>query len=345
MRTLLLLCFIAAALSATNLDFIQSRIVTELRSRSCPTQADSQSCLSANDFAHPQRNSKHVACLWCHSHDDESQASHCASLDTVRSGHKYKTGWVCDYHTPLVSSDHHHHNKKHHGLSVVSPVNVEDPYGGGGGGGGGMMMMGGKMGGKMMGGKMMGGKMMGGGGKMGMGMGKMGMGTGSSGKPKETMEPVDNSISGQVKNFMKNAPKPVQFLGGLAMGVLGTIPFQPTKVIAGVDAVENDVQNLFNKFTLSSGSGLANDVVLLANTIKDMTNLLKAAGAIEVAEKAAAVAAKADNPIGWVIGAGELALNGVNIYQDFSAALDAYHQGNYFEVGKKVGDIISILAE
>jgi hypothetical protein len=228
----------------------------------------------------------------------------------------------------LVSSAHHHH-KKHHGLSVT----VEDPYGGGGGKmGGGMMGGGGKMGGGMGGGKMMGGS------------GKMGMGTGS-GKPKEPMEPVDNSISGQVKNFMNNAPKPVQFLGGLAMGVLGTIPFQPTKVIAGVDAVETDVQNLFNKFSLSSGSGLANDVVMLANTVKDMTNLLKAAGAIEVAEKAAAVAAKADNPIGWVIGAGELALNGVNIYQDFSGALDAYHKGNYFEVGKKVGDIISILAE
>jgi len=208
----------------------------------------------------------------------------------------------------------------------------------GGGKMGGGMMGGGKMGGgMMMGGKMGGGKMMG---------GKMGMGTGSgksSGKPKE-MEPVDNSISGQIKNFMNNAPKPVQFLGGLAMGVLGTIPFQPTKVIAGVDAVENDVQNLFNKFTLSSGSGLANDVVLVANTVKDMASLLQAAGATEVAEKAAEVAAKADNPIGWVIGAGELALNGVNVYQDFAGALDAYHKGNYFEVGKKVGDVISILA-
>jgi len=224
---------------------------------------------------------------------------------------------------PVVNSNHHHH-KKHHGLSVVT----EDPYGGSSG----------KMGGGMMGG----GKMMGGSGKMMGGSGKM---MGGSGKPKEMMMPPDNSVSGQIKNFLNNAPKPVQFLGGLAMGVLGTIPFQPTKVIAGVDAVENDVQNLFNKFSLSSGSGLANDVVMLANTVKDMTNLLKAAGAIEVAEKAAEVVAKADSPLGWIIGAGELALNGVNVYQDFSGALDAYNEDNYFECGKKVGDLISILAE
>jgi len=338
MRTLLLLCFVVAALSATNLETIQTRITSELRARSCPTMMDSESCIANNDFAHPQHNSKHVACLWCHSHDDDSQTSHCASLDTVRSGHKYKSGWVCDYHTPLVSSDHHHHHKHPHSLDVNSPITVEDPYGGSSKMGGGKMGGGSKMGGSKMGG---GAKM--GGSKMG-GSGKMGAGTGS-GKPKETTEPTDNSVSGQVKAFLSKAPKPVQFLGGLAMGVLGMIPFQPTKVIAGVDAVENDVQNLFSKFSLSSGSGLANDVVLLANTVKDMTNLLKAAGAIEVAEKAAEVAAKADSPIGWVIGAGELALNGVNVYQDFSGALEAYHQGNYFEVGKKVGDIISILAE
>jgi len=345
-----LLCFVVAALSASNLESIQSRIASELKARSCASQTSTQSCISANDFAHPQHNSEHIACLWCHSHDDETQAPHCASLDTVRYGHKYKTGWVCDYHTPLVSSDHHHHHKRPHGLAVdTSPVNVEDPYSGGGGkmmmGGGKMMMGGGKM--MMGGGKMMmgGGKMMMGGGKMMMGGGKMMMGDGSTGGKEMMMEPMDNSISGQVKNFLDHAPQPVQFLGGLAMGVLGSIPFQPTKVIAGVDAVENDVQNLFNKFTLSSGSGLANDVVLVANTVKDMASLLKAAGAVEVAEKAAEVAAKADSPLGWVIGAGELALNGVNVYQDFSAALDAYHQGNYFEVGKKIGDIISILAE
>jgi len=217
-----------------------------------------------------------------------------------------------------------------------APIDVEDPYSGG------SMMMGKMMMGKMMGKGMQGKMAMGTGNQHGKMMtgGKMGMGTGTaSGKPK------DNSISGTVADFIMNAPKPVQFLGGLAMGVLGSIPFSPTKTIAGVDAVQNDLQNLFRKFSLKSGSAVANDVVLLANTIKDFTGLLKSSGAIEVAEKAAKVAAKAESPIGWIIGAGELALNGVNVYQDFQAAIEAFHTGNLFECGKKVGDIISILAD
>jgi hypothetical protein len=184
---------------------------------------------------------------------------------------------------------------------------------------------------------MMGGKMM----NMGkMNMGKMGM---NMGKGKDMM-PMDNSISGQVANFMMNAPKPVQFLGGLAMGVLGSIPFQPTKVIAGINGVQGDLQDLMNKFSVSSGGAVANDVVMVANTVKDMAGLLQACGAPEVAEKAAAVAAKADNPIGWIVGAGELALNGVNVYQDVTAAVEAYRSGNNFEMGKRIGDMISILA-
>jgi len=212
----------------------------------------------------------------------------------------------------------------------VEPV-TEDPYGGSSG-----KMMSGKMGG-----------MMGGSGKNMMGSGKMNMGKDGAtgmGKGKEMMN-GNPTISDTVKDFVQNAPKPVQFLGGLAMGVLGSIPFSPTKIIAGVDSVTADVNNLMSKFSISSTSAVANDVTMVANTIKDMAGLLQAAGAPEIAEKAAAVAAKADNPIGWIIGAGELALNGVNVYQDFNAAITAYRNGDNFELGKRIGDIISILAE
>jgi len=291
--------------------------ILKSRTSSCSLNSDVNSCIAGNDFDHPQLDAKHVSCLWCHSHEDTSKTSHCASLDTVRSKHRYHSGWVCDYHTPLTS-----HFKKHHGLSV-EPV-TEDPYG--------AKMMGGKSSGKMTGGK----------GSM-MGMGKMTKGKdGSTGMAKEMGAPT---ISDTVKDFIANAPKPVQFLGGLAMGVLGAIPFSPTKVIAGVDAVQTDVNNLMSKFSISSTGAVANDVTMVANTIKDMAGLLQAAGAPEIAEKAAAVAAKADNPLGWVIGAGELALNGVNVYQDFNAAIKAYQGGDLFELGKRIGDIISILAE
>jgi len=289
------------------------------RAPSCSMHQEVDSCIAGNQFGSSSHQSQ-IGCLWCHSHEDQNKPSHCQSLDNVRSSHRYHSGWVCDYQPPM----HTHYRRHHHGLDVET-VN-EDPY---------MKGMSGKMmSGKMMSGKMMSGKMM---------SGKMMMG-----KPKEMMnktEPMDNSLSGTVKNFIQNAPKPVQFLGGLAMGVLGAIPFQPTKVIAGIDAVENDVQNLMNKFSISSASAAANDVVLIANTIKDMAGLLQAAGAVEVAEKAAEVAAKAESPIGWIVGAGELALNGVNVYQDFNAAIKAYKEGDMFELGKRIGDVISILAE
>jgi len=284
-------------------------------------RSEVNSCIVNNDFAHPQPHGHHVSCLWCHSHEDSSKTSHCQSLDNVRSMDKYHHGWVCDYLPPMTT----HFTRHHHGLDVDT-VNVEDPYS--------------KNMGKMNMGKMNMGKM-----NMGkMNMGKMNMGK-NMGKNDSMGEMMDNSLSGQVKNFIANAPKPVQFLGGLAMGVLGSIPFQPTKVIAGVDAVQNDVQNLMSKFSISSGSAVASDVIMVANTIKDMAGLLQAAGAPEVAEKAAEVAAKADNPIGWVIGAGEIALNGVNVYQDFNAAVTAYKGGDMFELGKRIGDLISILAE
>jgi len=254
-------------------------------------------------------------------------ASHCATLDNVRTSQMYQSDWVCDYQMPVS------YHGKHHGLSVdTSPLDVEDPYG--------SMKSGGKSGmmGKMMGNMGKGKDMMG----KGMMKDMMGKGKDMMGKGKDMMP--DNSISGQVKNFMQNAPKSVQFLGGLAMGVLGAIPFQPTKVIAGIDAVQNDINNLMSKFSIASAGAVGNDVLLVANTIKDMAGLLQAAGAPEVAEKAAAVVAKADNPIGWVIGAGELALNGVNVYQDFTAAINAYKTGDNFEMGKRIGDLISILA-
>jgi len=339
---LLFLCLIATVFAAPSLESVRGRF-SDLKTRSCIGHSDVNSCIGGNDFFHPKPHGNHVACLWCHSHATVASASHCATLDNVRTSQMYQSDWVCDYQMPV--SNH----GKHHGLSVdTSPLDVEDPYGMKSGGKSGMM---GKMMGKMMGdmmgkGKDMMGKgkdMMGKGtGMMGKGTGMMGKGTGMMGKGKDMMP--DNSISGQVKNFMQNAPKSVQFLGGLAMGVLGAIPFQPTKVIAGIDAVQNDINNLMSKFSVASAGALGNDVVLVATTIKDMAGLLQAAGAPEVAEKAAAVVAKADNPIGWVIGAGELALNGVNVYQDFTAALNAYKTGDNFEMGKRIGDLISILA-
>jgi len=313
MRTLLLLSVLAVVLGAPSLDGRNQPRFSALKSRTstCTLNTDVNSCIAGNDFDHPQLDSKHISCLWCHSHDDTSKPSHCTSLDTIRGNHRYHAGWVCDYHTPLTS-----HYKKHHGLSV-EPV-TEDPYGA----------------------------------KMNMPKPKPSPNTpkmntpkgkdASTGMHKEMGAPT---VSDTVKDFVANAPKPVQFLGGLAMGVLGSIPFSPTKIIAGVDSVQTDINNLMSKFSISSTGAVANDVTMVANTIKDMAGLLQAAGAPQIAEKAAAVVAKADNPLGWVIGAGELALNGVNVYQDFNAAIKAYQSGDNFELGKRIGDIISILAE
>jgi enoyl-[acyl-carrier-protein] reductase (NADH) len=48
-------------------------------------------------------------------------------------------------------------------------------------------------------------------------------------------------------------------------------------------------------------------------------------------------------PIGWLVEAGEIAWNSVNIYQDISSAVTNFQNQQYFDCGYDIGAIVYIL--
>jgi len=298
----------------------------------CMNITDVDSCVAVNDEVHPKRHSAHIHCMWCHSHDDSGMSSHCQSLTAIRGNPKTYRNWVCDHLYPSDTPRAHFQND----AGDDEPLTRNDPYG------------------KSSNGKNSSGKNSSGKNKNSSGKDKNSSSSdkskngGSDPKNQKMTNPgimpnTYTAYSGTVQEFVKQAPKPVQFLGGLAMGVLGMIPFQPTKIISDVDSVFNDIKSIAQNFS-PKPSGYIKDITMIADTIKDAYSLLKDSGAITVAEDAAKVAAKAESPIGWLIGAGELAWNGANIYYDVKTAIQAAKTGDEFTLGKSIGSILSILA-
>jgi len=190
-------------------------------------------------------------------------------------------------------------------FTAITPVTIEDPYSGGGGG-------------------------KGKGGKGGMGKGT-GMGNGGG--------PLENLIN----DLKKKAPKPLQFLGGLAVGVLGHLAgINPSKVVMGIDQVTGDLTNLFNGFKLTP-DGLKNTASNVANTIRDMSSVLNDAGLHDLANKASKVADIASKAEGWIVKAQQIAYKGVNIYHDLQQAAKDFKAGKYYEVGNDIGNIINAI--
>jgi len=318
----------------------------------CQSLTDVDSCVAVNDEFHPKRHSAHIKCLWCHSHDDSGADTHCQSLTAIRANPDTYQNWVCDHMYPSDTPKKHfqsaHSSKRSKKVKPHStpagkrlrahPLDLpEDPYGSSSSGKNSMMK---------------------GSSKSPSSSKKDTSKNGKDSTMKKSTDPNSmkkmtnpgimpnqyTAYSGTVQQFVKDAPKPVQFLGGLAMGVLGSIPFSPTKAIADVDSVANDIKSIVQNFSLKP-SGYLKDVVMIADTVKDAYSTLKDSGALEVAEDAAKVAAKADNPIGWLVGAGELALNGANIYYDIQTAISAAKSGDEFTLGKSIGSILALLAE
>jgi len=320
----------------------------------CMSLTDVETCVSFNDEFHPKRHSEHLKCLWCHSHHS-GMDTHCQSLEAIRANPETYRSWICDhvipYDTPALHLQRAHpdspskktkkdnpHSARHKRVTRlldttsgdVDPLAVEDPYSS-------------KSNSKSKNNS----KSKSNSNKNSSSSNKSSSSSDSKSSANSNPGIMPNSYtaySGAVQQFVAQAPKPVQFLGGLAMGVLGTIPFSPTKAIADVDSVANDIKSLVQNFSLQP-SGYIKDITMIADTVKDSYSLFKDSGAEEVAEDATKVVAEADNPLGWLVGAGELALNGANVYYDVKTAIQAAKDGDEFTLGKSVGSILSLLAE
>jgi len=263
----------------------------------------SRACVASNDLLHPLPNLLHMRCVWCQS-SNGAGPSHCTAFEEVRMNPMYHTNWVCDF------ADMSPAPIMHVAPQPVGDSESGDPYDNGNF--------------------------------------KPSMPT----KPTKPTKPVNgmtgmNSNEGPfqklIDNLKKKAPKPLQFLGGLAMGALGHLAgIDPSKIVMGVDNVTGDLQNLFKNFKLTP-NGLKDTVSNVANTIRDMSSVLNAAGLHDLANKASKVADVANKVEGWVVKANQLVYKGVNIYSDLKQALSDFKSGNLYGVGTDIGNIIGIL--
>jgi methyl-accepting chemotaxis protein len=146
-----------------------------------------------------------------------------------------------------------------------------------------------------------------------------------------------------INDLKKKAPKPLQLLGGLAVGALGHLAgINPGKVVMGIDTVAGDLQNLFNGFKLTP-DGLKDTVQNVANTVRDMSDVLNDAGLHDLANKANKVAEIANKAEGWIVKGETIAYKGINIYHDLQKAAKDFKAGNLYEVGQDIGTILNAI--
>jgi len=146
------------------------------------------------------------------------------------------------------------------------------------------------------------------------------------------------------ENPLGNAPPGLQFLAGLALGLLGETPSNVVMCAADVSDIVEDISDAFSQFHLSV-SGVLDCLKDLFNAIKDFSEALKNCGLEDVLEKITSFLEKYTTPvIGEIIGAVTITFNAINVYDDIDDAVHSSQSGNWFEVGKDVGDVISIVA-
>jgi len=158
-----------------------------------------------------------------------------------------------------------------------------------------------------------------------------------------------NQITQFLENEVANWPPAAQIIAGVVYGSLGNLPNDLNSCLTDAEQVFTDLENTFDNWqwtwTLSiilpELQEAFTDVEDVINTIKACSSALS--DAKSDISKVVSIIEGTTGPFGWLIEAGEIAWNSINIYQDISSSITNFENQNYFDAGYDIGAIVYIL--
>jgi len=158
-----------------------------------------------------------------------------------------------------------------------------------------------------------------------------------------------NQITQFIENEVANWPPAAQIIAGVLYGSLGNLPTDLNTCLTDAEHLYDDLESTFSNWQWTWSL----DVILpelqeVFEDVEDVVNTFKACNsalgdAKSDINKVISLIEDTTGPIGWLVEAGEIAWNSVNIYQDISAAVQNFQSDNYFECGYNIGAIVYIL--
>jgi len=137
-------------------------------------------------------------------------------------------------------------------------------------------------------------------------------------------------------------------MAGVVYGSLGSLPADLNTCLTDAEGLYNELETTYENWEWTWNL----DVILpeLGEVIQDVSDVCqtvsdcnKALGDAKSDISKVLSIVKGTSPIGWLVEAGEIAWNSVNIYQDVSAAITDFQSGRYFDSGYDIGAIVYIL--
>jgi len=158
-----------------------------------------------------------------------------------------------------------------------------------------------------------------------------------------------NQITQFLENEVANWPPAAQIIAGVVYGSLGSLPADLNSCLTDAEQLYTDLENTFDNWQwtwsldviLPELEECFNDVGDVVQTIKACNSALS--DAKSDITKVLSIIKGTTGPIGWLVEAGEIAWNSVNIYQDISSAVTNFQNQQYFDCGYDIGAIVYIL--
>jgi len=163
------------------------------------------------------------------------------------------------------------------------------------------------------------------------------------------MQAGSNQITQFIENEVANWPPAAQIIAGVVYGSLGNLPNDLNTCLTDAEQLYDDLESTFSNWQwtweldiiLPELEEAFTDIGDVVDTFKACNSALGDAKSDIM--KVLSIIKGTTGPIGWLVEAGEIAFNSVNIYQDISSAIGNFENGNYFDCGYDMGAIVYIL--
>jgi hypothetical protein len=158
-----------------------------------------------------------------------------------------------------------------------------------------------------------------------------------------------NQITQFIENEVVNWTPAEQVLAGIVYGALGNLPQDLNTCLQDAEHLWSELDNTYSNwewtFSLSvilpELESVYDEIGDVLTTVKDCSQALS--DAESDVKKVLSIIKGSTGFIGWLVEAGEIAFNSVNIYQDVSDAIDNWNARKYFDSGYNIGAIVYIL--
>jgi len=158
-----------------------------------------------------------------------------------------------------------------------------------------------------------------------------------------------NQITQFLENEVANWPPAAQLIAGVVYGSLGNLPDDLNTCLTDAEQLYTDLETTYDNWQWT----FSLDVILpelqeVFQDVEDVCHTLSACSSVlsdakTDISKVLSIIKGTTGPFGWLVEAGEIAWNSVNIYQDVSYAIDNFQNQRYFDSGYDIGAVVYIL--